>query len=87
MGRFQTWMSEEGMQGPDFYQICIEGKIGSTWSDWFAGLTIMAGPNDQTLLTGPLRDQAELHGLLMKIRDLHLVLVSVNRLPQPEEKK
>ncbi len=73
------------MRKPDYYQICIEGKIGSTWSDWFSGLSVTSGPNNETLLTGPLRDQAELHGVLMKIRDLHLVLISVNRLPQSNE--
>ncbi len=73
------------MQQPDYYQIRIEGKIGSNWSDWFSGLSVTSGPNNETLLIGPLRDQAELHGVLMKIRDLHLVLISVNRLPQSNE--
>lgn len=73
------------MQKPDYYQISIEGKIDSSWSNWFSGLSITTGLNNETILTGLLRDQAELHGVLMKIRDLHLVLISVNRLPQPDE--
>ncbi len=75
------------MLKPDYYQICIEGKIGSQWSDWFSGLTITAGANNETFLAGSLRDQAELHGILMKIRDLHLVLISVTRLSKPGEVK
>jgi hypothetical protein len=73
------------MLKPDYYQIRIEGKIGSHWSDWFSGLTITSGPNNETILTGKLQDQADLHGVLMKIRDLHLALISVNRLTQPNE--
>ncbi len=72
------------MPKPDYYEIRIEGKIGSKWSDWFAGLSIASGPDNQTILTGPLRDQADLHGILMKIRDLHLVLISVNRISQTD---
>ncbi len=70
------------MREPDNYQIRIEGKIGSNWSNWFSGLAITFGPDNETILTGKLRDQADLHGVLMMIRDLHLVLISVNRLPQ-----
>ncbi len=71
------------MRKPDYYQICIEGRIGSNWSDWFSGLTITSGLKNETILTGELQDQADLHGVLMKIRDLHLVLISVNRVTQP----
>jgi len=78
---------EEGMPKPDYYQICVEGRIGGSWSDWFSGLAITSGPDNETILTGKLQDQAELHGVLMKIRDLHLVLVSVNQLPPPDEGK
>ncbi len=70
------------MPTPDDYEIRIEGSIGCNWSDWFSGLSITSGPDNETILTGKLRDQADLHGVLMKIRDLHLVLISVNRLPQ-----
>ena len=70
------------MATPEYYEIHIEGNINNRWSDWFEGLTITPGENDETILTGELKDQADLHGVLMKIRDLHMVLISVNRLTQ-----
>ena len=71
------------MVKPEYYEIHIEGDISSRWSNWFAGLDIKEGSNNETILTGELQDQAALHGVLMKIRDLHLVLISVNRLSKP----
>jgi hypothetical protein len=62
------------------YQIAIEGHLGSQWEEWFGGLTIMQLENGDTLLTGQVVDQAALHGLLKKIRDLGLPLLSVTRL-------
>ena len=59
------------------YQIRIQGHLGSRWTDWFAGLTITLEDNGDTLLTGPVIDQAALHGLLKKVRDSGLTLVSV----------
>lgn len=64
---------------PAVYQIRIEGHLGSAWTDWFAGLSIALEDNGDTLLTGAVVDQAALHGLLNKVRDLGAVLVSVNR--------
>ena len=61
------------------YQIRVEGHLGQQWMDWFDGLTITLEENGDTLLTGPVADQAALHGLLKKVRDLGLTLVSVNR--------
>ena len=61
------------------YQIRIKGHLGSGWSDWFGGLTITLSDNGDTLLTGPLIDQAALHGLLKKVRDVGMTLLSVNR--------
>ena len=64
---------------PVVYQIRIKGHLGSQWTDWFGGLTITLEEDGDTLLTGPVIDQAALHGLLKKVRDLGLPLLSVNR--------
>ena len=61
------------------YQIRIKGHLGRHWADWFEGLTITAFDNGETLLTGPVVDQAALHGLLRKVRDGGMSLVSVMR--------
>lgn len=61
------------------YQIRLQGHLGRQWADWFGGLTITLEENGETLLTGPVIDQAALHGLLKKVRDLGLSLLSVNR--------
>jgi hypothetical protein len=62
------------------YQIRIKGHLGVEWADWFEGLTVTLEDNGDTLLTGPVIDQAALHGLLKKVRDLGLPLVSVSPL-------
>ena len=61
------------------YQIRIKGHLGRQWTDWFEGLTITLEDNGETLLTGPVVDQAALHGLLKKVRDLGMPLISVIR--------
>ena len=63
---------------PMVYQIKVEGHLGRQWTDWFDGLTIAQQDNGDTRLTGPLADQAALHGLLKKVRDLGMPLLSVN---------
>jgi hypothetical protein len=65
---------------PTVYKIRIKGQLDSQWTDWFEGLAITVEENGDTLLTGPVIDQAALHGLLKKIRDLGLPLVSVSPL-------
>jgi hypothetical protein len=62
---------------PMVYQIRIKGHLGRQWTDWFEGLTITLEDNGETLLTGPVVDQAALHGLLKKVRDLGMPLLSV----------
>jgi len=64
---------------PTVYQIRIQGHLGHEWTDWFGGMTLTLEDNGDTLLTGPVVDQAALHGLLKKVRDLGMPLVSVNR--------
>ena len=64
---------------PMVYHIRIQGHLGSEWTDWFEGLTITQEDNSETLLTGSVVDQAALHGLLRKVRDLGMPLLSVNR--------
>jgi len=67
-----------------FYQIRIKGHLGPQWTDWFGGLNITLEESGDTLLTGPL-DQAALHGLLKKVRDLGMPLISAVRIkPQVE---
>jgi hypothetical protein len=62
------------------YQIRIKGHLGSQWSDWFEGQTITLEDNGDTLITGPVVDQAALYGLLKRVRDLGLPLLSVTQI-------
>ena len=65
---------------PMIYHIRIEGHLGSHWSDWFEGLAITVEDDGSTLLSGPVIDDAALHGLLKKVRDSGMRLLSVNRI-------
>ena len=74
-------ISEEDVKHPSesqVYQIRVKGHLDDSWSQWFEELTISHEGDDTTVLTGPVADQPALHGLLVKIRDLGLPLVSVS---------
>ena len=64
------------------FEIRLKGHLEARWEQWFDGLTITLEENGNTLLSGPLADQAALHGLLKKVRDLGLTLLSVNSVEQ-----
>jgi hypothetical protein len=64
---------------PAAYEIRVRGHLGSAWSDWFTGLRVTLDDNGDTLLVGPL-DQAALHGVLRRVRDLGMPLISVTRI-------
>jgi hypothetical protein len=72
-----TFNTEIDPGQPVIYQIRLKGHLGRHWTDWFDGFTITLDDNGETLLTGPVADQAALHGLLKKVRDVGLPLVSV----------
>jgi hypothetical protein len=67
------------METPELYEICVEGRLGPEWSAWFDGLTVTNQPTGKTVLSGAVPDQAALHGILIKIRNLGLPLLSVRR--------
>jgi hypothetical protein len=62
------------------YEICVKGVLDEHWSGWLGDLTIVPQLSGETLLTGPVRDQAALHGLIIKIRDMGLPLLSIKRM-------
>jgi hypothetical protein len=62
---------------PQYYEIKVKGHLDPRWSDWFEGLELTDLEGGETMLSGPLADQAALHGLLERIRDLNLTLISV----------
>jgi hypothetical protein len=74
-----THASTEGRHEPEHYEIRIKGHLNDRWADWFGGLAITLEDNGDTLLTGPVVDQAALYGLLKKVRDVGMRLVSINR--------
>jgi hypothetical protein len=67
------------------YRIRIKGQLDSQWADWFDGLTIILEDNGDTVLSGPIIDQAALHGLLKKVRDLGMPLISVSSVESGRE--
>ena len=72
-----TQATSEAHQEPELYEIRLKGHLDDRWAAWFGGLTITREDNGETRLTGAVVDQAALHGLLRKVRDLGMPLVSV----------
>ena len=72
------------MAKPLFYEIQVEGHLDMSWSEWLDGMTISQEKGNLTILSGPIRDQAALFGLLFKLRNMGLNLISVNRMATPE---
>ena len=72
-------MEKKTSMSQEFYQITVKGHLDNRWADWFDGLTITREDNGETLLIGPVVDQAALHGVLRKVRDLGMPLLSVSR--------
>ncbi len=71
----------KGQAMPTYYHITVHGHLDDHWSAWFDGLTITNGANGEAVLAGPIRDQAALHGVLTKLRDLGLPLIAVQPMP------
>lgn len=74
----ETHLSTENPYEPGLYEIRIKGHLDDRWTSWFEGLTLTFEDNGDTLLTGMVADQAALQGLLKKVRDLGMPLISVN---------
>lgn len=90
-----------GDLGPVAYEIRVQGHLGARWAAWFDGLSVTNEPDGTTLMCSPVTDQSALHGLLQKVRDLGLPLISITpvdavrtgtatlapeRVPNPKEK-
>jgi hypothetical protein len=77
-------VSKSRLHQPIHYAIQIKEQIPSRWSIWFEGLTITNLEEGGSILSGPVADQSALHGLLAKVRDLNLTLVSISQFDEPE---
>ena len=81
-------MSATQMPDPEeplIYQIRLRGHLGDEWDDWFGGVTITVMDDGTTLLTCHVVDQAELHGILRKVRDLALTLISIQQIASDDD--
>jgi hypothetical protein len=87
----RDWPTELGLDQPTAYRIVVEGRLDESWSEWFGGLEISVESSGsawaRTTLHGIVSDQAGLHGILERIRDLGLPLVSVARIPMAGDRK
>ena len=78
-------MNSDVFDQPGWYEITLQGRLDSRWSGWFEDMVLTMEANGTTVLRGPVIDQAALHGLLARVRDLGLPLVSVHRVPTPPD--
>lgn len=78
-------MNRQHCDLPEHYEIRLRGTLSQHWSDWFGGMSIAYDAEGNTLLSGPIVDQAALHGLLDKARDLGLDLLEVRRITKAKE--
>jgi hypothetical protein len=76
-----------GPDAPTHYALTIQGHLDHRWSDWFGGLTLIHENDGTTTLRGAVTDQAQLHGLLAKVRDLGVTLISVTRVDTPRKRQ
>ena len=77
-------------EGSEYYEIRVKGQLDPAWSEWFEELTITALPQGETQISGWIKDQSALHGILVRIQNLNLALLSVKRIDErggsgPEE--
>ena len=79
-------MSTEDRTGIPHYEVRVRGHLGARWAAWFDGLSLTAADDGTTVIRGPVVDQAALHGLLQKLRDVGLPLVSLAQLPPDHER-
>lgn len=80
-------MPEPNRSKPTNYAIRIKERINPRWSEWFEEFEIRQLENGETILSGPVADQSALHGLIAKVRDLNLTLISVTRIEDPKTKQ
>lgn len=78
--------TKENAHQPTIYEIKVEGHLDRQWTDWFGGVTVIVEEDGNTRLACPVVDQAALHGLLKKVRDLGIPLISVNRIGSGQTK-
>ena len=83
MSTHPTGPDHRGANEPQWYEIRLRGRLDERWQPWFDGMTIESRPEGDTVLRGRVADQAALHGLLAKLRDLGLPLISVGPDPDP----
>jgi hypothetical protein len=63
----------------DHYEIVVKGHLDERWADWYGGMNVKHLPTGETILSGPVKDQSALHGILSRIRDMNLILLNVKR--------